>query len=148
MNQHIKPDWLLVVENPTDGEMVLSETLKQLPSPVRIVAANSVLTALSLLHTCLTTQQPLPRLILANLQLPQRQDGFHLLSALKGSASALSQVPLVFNSESNEQDRQEVNHCGGTYLPRPTSPNEWRDFLKTLHYYWLKSEVSQRASNR
>ncbi|MBC3787182.1 hypothetical protein [Spirosoma utsteinense] len=141
MSQRNHSDWLLLVDHQSGSEMTLVEAIQQLSPTVHTVRVNSVPMALSLLQTCQTREQPLPRLILANLQLPQREDGFHLLAALTRAASGFGRLPLVISSPADDRDRQEVNQRGGTYLPKPVSPDEWNDFLKTIHYYWQKSKV-------
>jgi CheY-like chemotaxis protein len=82
-------------------------------------------------------------MVLSNLYLPQLEDGLHLLTTLKEPASLFRHLPVVIMSASMQvQDRQEVNRRGGSYLPKPVSQGEWKEFVSTIQYYWYKSAAA------
>jgi CheY-like chemotaxis protein len=128
-------DWMLVVDDQDEFWQLLQLNLKQRLAARQLVRASSVITALSLLQTCLMNQQPLPRLILVDLYLPRREDGFHLLGALKSNASGLSHLPVVIISSSTDpSDQQAMRQQGAPYLVKPTQ--HWHEFLNQLQRYW------------
>lgn len=97
---------------------------------MQLVRVSTVITALSHLQACLIEQQPLPRLVLANLYLPRREDGFHLLSALKSPTSGLSHLPVVVMSSSTDlADERAVRERGVYFLDKPAQFTEWQALL-------------------
>ncbi|GAB4025575.1 response regulator [Spirosoma gilvum] len=134
-------DWMLIVVDQMDLWLILQARLKQVFTQLSVICSPNGPAALDYLQACLAHRQRLPRLILTDLYLPQRVAGLELLGALKAT-SLYGQPPVIVMSSSMEpKNRQAVNQLGASYLDRPVSTEEWADFLFTLQYYWLKSDV-------
>ncbi len=130
-------DWLLVVEDQDDLWTILQAHLRRLLPGVPLVRISQVIPALSHLQTCLAGQQPLPRLVLSNLYLPRREDGFHLLHVLKSPASGLSHLPVIMMSSSTDPtDEQAALEQGATFLAKPTQFPHWQLFTNRLQQLW------------
>ncbi|WP_461136616.1 response regulator [Spirosoma lituiforme] len=133
-------NWMLVVEDQIDLWVLLKKHLKGVLPLVHLVHVANASTALSYLHSCSLEGRPLPQLILSDLYTPQLNDGLGLLTSLKEFSSGYHHLPIVIMSSStNDQDRQEVNYRGGTYLLKPTGVEEWSEFLQSIHHYWHKT---------
>lgn len=133
-------DWMLVVEDQIDLWVLLKAHLKTVLPQVQLIHASNKPAALSCLEACLLEGQLLPRMVLSDLYMPYPEDGLSLLTSLKESSSIYGHLPIVIvSSSTNDQDRQEVNRRGGTYLAKPVDHNEWIDYLKCIRHYWHKS---------
>lgn len=131
------PEWILVVEDQEDPWTLLQGHLSRLFPGTHLVRASNVITALSHLQAGVMERQSLPRLVLSDLYLPRREDGFHLLTALKSRSSGLTHLPVVMISSSTDPvDEQAVKEGGAAFLTRPANGNEWPVFLHRLKQRW------------
>lgn len=91
--------------------------------------------ALDYLHKLGENQ--LPDLILVDLDLPRREDGFALLQAIKED-TLLQSVPFVaFSNSDQQEDITRAYHLGcRSYLLKPDDPSEWRTFFLSIMAYW------------
>jgi DNA-binding response OmpR family regulator len=140
-------DWMLIVEDQLDLWTLLEAHLKTALPALPLVHVSQPATAFGYLYQCVREKQRLPGMVLSNLYLPHLEDGLHLLTTLKEPASLFRHLPVVIMSALTQvQDRQEVNRRGGSYLPKPVSQGEWKEFVSTIQYYWYKSAAANANS--
>lgn len=87
------------------------------------------------------TAYPYPTFVMTDLKMPNT-DGFAVLQHLKSNPQ-WSVIPTVVLSGSRDQDDVNKAYKLGvsSYHVKPTSQDELRTLLKTLHNYWMSCEV-------
>ncbi|WP_128547746.1 response regulator [Larkinella soli] len=127
---------ILLVEDNPDQQLIMQYALqKQFSSwPYAVVTATE---ALNYLLDCQISQKPLPQMIILDLYLPKREDGWQLLRKLK-TQSYLKDVPLIIMSYSRDPKDVEESYFWGAsdYLFKPTFGEEWQDVFNGLSKYW------------
>ena len=126
---------LLVDDNPDHCALIQAGIQQSIPE-VDLLIANTPEEALQLLGT--GNQARFIRLILLDLYIPRREDGWQLLRLLKESASAYRSIPVTLFSNSSEWDDIQTSYdLGGTsYIVKPTNPTEWLTYFQALRQYW------------
>ena len=81
--------------------------------------------------------QPLPRLILLDIQLP-KVNGLEVLDKIKSNASTTN-IPVIMFSSSDQTSDIETSYQSGanSYLVKPTSYAELNQTLQLAITYWL-----------
>ncbi len=84
-----------------------------------------------------------PGLILLDLNMP-KMNGLDFLKVIKND-SDLKKIPVVILTTSkNDEDRLEsFNLSVAGYMVKPAIHNQLVEVLKTIHTYWMLSEISQ-----
>ncbi|WP_247236731.1 response regulator [Telluribacter sp. SYSU D00476] len=129
---------ILIVEDNRDHWFIIESALKdRLPDVEPVLAINGE-EARTYLQNCLDSRANLPKIILLDLYLPTREQGWQLLRELKKEGSPFVQVPVVILSFSKDtNDIAEVYNYGATaYLVKPTDYNSWLKYFETLRQYW------------
>jgi CheY-like chemotaxis protein len=141
---------LLVVEDNPDHWMLIRHGLQHQLPEVNIVWVATAPQALEYVHTCAAQNEELPRLILLDLYLPERQDGFNFLTAIKNATPILQRMPVVVLSSSHhKEDVKEAYQLGGSsYLVKPTEPGEWEAYFKAIFEYWGRTATLPGAPPR
>ncbi len=132
---------ILVVEDNDDYWVLIQRAMLQmLPEVIPVRAANRD-KAHELLADWSRDEWEMPRLILLDLYLPERNDGWQVLADIRNLASPCNQVPVVMLSSSNVQaDITEAYRRGSSsYLVKPTVYSEWLDYFKQLRIYWWET---------
>lgn len=129
---------LLVVEDNTDHWMLIQHELQKLLPEVNLMWVATASEAMEYLQTCVSQKQELPRLLLLDLYLPDREDGFQLLKSIKTATPAIKRVPVVVLSCSPHlDDITEAYELGcSSYFVKPTQPSEWHAYFGALFDYW------------
>ena len=128
---------LLVVEdNPDQWKVIQSALQRSLPS-AQPVWATGIKDTLAYLDECMNGGQTLPKLILLDLYLPKREQGWKLLRILKVHP-ACRYTPVVMLSYSDHPDdiRQAYQEGGTSYIVKPTDYPQWLDYFQALKTYW------------
>lgn len=135
--------WLLIVEDQADQWVVLRHFLKHTLPGIEMVNAVSKPAAITCLHDCSRERGLLPRLILQDLHLPEREEGISLLSLLKEAASPYRHLPVIVMSSSD--DPVNINETYGlganSYLIKPVNRDEWSRFTEQIRQYWWETTV-------
>lgn len=132
---------LLVVEDNEDHWQLIRMGLeKALPEVEPVWAANGD-QALTHLNGCLLRGNDLPKLILLDLYLPKREDGWHLLEELKESGSSFRQIPVVILSYSCTPEDITASYLYGStsYVTKPTDRQAWIEYTQNLRAYWWET---------
>jgi CheY-like chemotaxis protein len=128
---------LLVEDNPDHCTLIQTALEKCMPEIKLLIAATNE-EAMILLNTCVETRQRLPRLILLDLYLPKREDGWKLIRLLKESASPFRLIPITLLSYSEEPNDIRICYDLGvaSYIVKPTTFQQWLDYFQALRHYW------------
>ncbi|HAA46738.1 MAG: response regulator receiver protein [Halomonas sp. 54_146] len=94
--------------------------------------------ALSRLEACLENSQPLPHLILLDLNMP-RMDGFTFLQRIKAHQQ-LRLIPVVVLTTSNAQSDVRQSYALGAagYIVKSTSMDAFTRHMQQLTTYWFE----------
>lgn len=132
---------LLVVEDNPDHWQLIRLALEKFLPEVEAVWVTNADQARDYLSDCLFNGDDLPKLILLDLYLPTRQEGWNLLEDLKDQTSSCKQVPVVILSYSNDpEDITQSYYYGSTsYLVKPDTPQAWTNFGTNLRSYWWET---------
>lgn len=132
---------MLVVEDNADHWSLIQAASQQVMPQVEVIWSTNSERALSFLNNCLAAQQPLPKLLLLDLYLPDAEQSWQLLRTLKQRNSPFLQMPVVVISHSDRRD--DINDfyaLGGTsYIVKPASFEQWLAYFETVRQYWWET---------
>lgn len=140
-NTNFKNARLLIIEdNPDHGVLILNAVRQCLPE-LKVILTSTEDEATAYLDQCRLEEWELPRLILMDLYMPDRQTGWRLLEYVKTTSIALSKIPVVLLSNSSDRsDIAEAYDRGcSSYLVKPTRLEEWLAYFQTLREYWWET---------
>lgn len=140
-NRNFRHANVLFVEDNQDHWMLMQQAMKQVLPEVQPVWVASADEAMTYLNNCLLTGADLPKLVLLDLYLPRREDGWSLMQAIKHEGSSFKQIPVVILSYSSSRDDiTDSYHRGSTsYVTKPTGLDEWAEYMQTLRVYWWET---------
>ncbi len=140
-NRNFKHATLLIVEDNDDHSQLIQLAVKQTLPEIQLIRVADAGQALSYLDNCLLTGRDLPKLILLDLYLPDREDGWGLLKQIKYKSSSYKQVPVVIlSNSSNPKDVSQSYFYGSTsYITKPVSRLEWQKYIQALRWYWWET---------
>ena len=132
---------LLVIEDNPDHAVIINKAIEQCLPEVKLVLTSTEEEALDYLNHCQQEEWDTPKLILLDLYLPNRENGWRLLVKIKAMVGTLSKVPVVLLSSSdNRSDIAEAYDRGcSSYLVKPKEFDGWLDYFKTLRTYWWET---------
>lgn len=137
---------ILIVEDNPDQWFIIRWALLQCFPGFNFVWITDAIQVMIYLDTCLQEQQPLPWMILTDLDRPDRIDGWNLLIALKQNPFYRSIAVILLSKSSNPEDLKQsyLLRCT-SYIVKPTSYGEWLICFSELRQYWL--EVATLETN-
>lgn len=131
---------LLIEDNPDHWTLIKRAVQQCLPevTPIRIDTPKK---ALALLGDWATQEWELPKLIIQDLYLPNRTDGWNLLTQIKALPAPCNQIPVVILSSSADRaDIEEAYQRGSSsYLVKPATYEEWVAYFQQLREYWWET---------
>ncbi|QKZ13922.1 response regulator [Spirosoma sp. KUDC1026] len=132
---------ILVIEDNEDHWQLIKNALQQYLSEVAPVWVASAQQALALLNDWGQEEWEVPKLILQDLYLPTREEGWNLLQQIKALPAPCSQIPVVMFSASNETDDINETYLRGSasYLVKPVTFSEWAAYFQELRSYWWET---------
>ncbi|MFC5412765.1 response regulator [Larkinella bovis] len=124
---------VLVVEDKVDEQLILHYILRQQLQGVLPVGATSGQQALTYLRNCYTHQHTLPGLILLDLYLPRRDDGWKLLRKLRAHPTYHSIPVVIISASTDTNDQEQSYHWGAAlFITKPIRPQAWQEILRIL----------------
>ena len=141
MGDHDEVEILLVEDNPTDAELAM-RALRKGNIANRATWLKDGAQAIDFIFCKGEYANRLPctqpKLILLDLYLPRREDGWRLLGWFKNKDGALHRIPVVVLSNSTDQaDVRTAYEQGVTsFLIKPLDYDHWLDYFRTLKQYW------------
>ncbi len=143
---------LLVIEDHPDVWLLTQHMLSRgLPEvTIKWVATGSQ--ALDYLKDCLVRGEGLPKLILQDLYLPNREDGLKLIRSIRSllTAHAGPQLPIVVYSSSTHPD--DVQQCyrdgASAYVVKATDIDRQVHNFSALRQFWFETSVLPISTHR
>ncbi|WP_018622227.1 response regulator [Spirosoma luteum] len=132
---------ILLIEDNPDHQRLIRSVLQSCMPGVELLTAATVEEALSYLNECMNVRPPLPRLILLDMYLPGREEGYALLQQVKEPTSPFRLIPLTLLSQSgNPDDIQTAYQLGAnSYIVKPVDYLQWLAYFESLQQYWLQT---------
>ena len=132
-------DVLLVEDNPSDVRL-MKEALAECEAPVRLNVIGDGASAISFLNCQDTREQPLPDLVVLDLNLPGKS-GREVLRHIRNSASPLSEIPvIILTTSANEEDiRRCYQQHANSYVVKPVDLDQFFDAVKAIQRFWLNT---------
>lgn len=139
MNQRKTTFRIFVVEDRDDQWNLIERAFTEVLPTAQIVRAASGDEALTLLREYCGHSRDFPHLVLLNLYVPRRENGWQVLQEIRALPSPLNQIPVVMLSSSvMAKDIKEAYRLRCTsYLIKPIVYQEWLDHFQILKTYWF-----------
>lgn len=127
---------LLIQDN--DGDVVLAERVfKRIQAPVQISVINDGLQAYKMFKQQSQPLQPIPHLILLDLNLPGIS-GMQVLKAIKNNPKyKIIPVIILTTSKRQVQIKQAYQNHANTYIAKPIDILQFQQLLMAINQYWL-----------
>ncbi|MGA0560711.1 response regulator [Larkinella sp. VNQ87] len=140
---------ILVIEDNPDHQILIKNAIQQSFSGVEALVFSNEQEAVEHLRECALTGLRLPKLILLDLYLPEREDGWNTVEQIKEIGSDIAQIPIVvFSSSAHHEDITESYERGVTsYVVKPTDFSEWLTYFETLKDYWWETVILPNTSS-
>ncbi|WP_420147371.1 response regulator [Spirosoma sp.] len=140
-NANFRFSKILIVEDNDDQWVIIQQALRQCLSEITVVRAATVQKAITLLETWRHQEWETPKLILLDLYIPEKTDGWQLLRHIKTMSANYSRIPIVVFSSSNvNSDIVESYQLGvSSYVVKPTNFADWLAYLQELRSYWWET---------
>ncbi len=131
---------LLIEDNPDQGQIIKDSISRCLPE-VKTILVTTEDEALAYLNRCSVEEWELPKLILLDLYLPDRQNGWRLLERIKAMPAAMGKMPVVLLSQSADKgDISEAYQRGcSSYIVKPVLSTDWLQQFQLLRTYWWET---------
>lgn len=139
---------LLIIEDDADHATIITHAAQQSIPEVKTVLVTNEAETLAYLNQCTVLESELPRLILLDLYMPDRQTGWRLLESIRSLPAALK-IPVILLSRSDSRnDITEAYYRGcSSYLVKPADLPGWEYYFQTMRHYWWET-VSLPHTNR
>lgn len=132
---------ILVIEDNVDHWHLIKSAMQQCLSEVIPVWVSTAQQALDLLNDWSQEEWEVPKLILQDLYLPSREEGWQLLQQIKSLPAPCSRIPVVMFSASSEADdiNEAYQRGSSSYLVKPLTFPEWVAYFQELRSYWWET---------
>jgi CheY-like chemotaxis protein len=127
---------LVVDDNPGDIDLV-RESIDTQRFRIDLLVAADGTKALELLHDLVNRGDPLPHLVILDLNLPGI-DGRRVLSAIKSDARLRALPVIVMSSSEAPTDVEDCYAWGANcYLGKPVGLAHYRNVIQAIEDFWL-----------
>lgn len=128
---------VLIVEDNPDHWLIMQSALRNFLPDVQTTWVAGVNGAIDYLDECTAEGRSLPRVILLDLYLPDREQGWQLLQMLKEHPRYHDTPVIVVSYSTNPDDIRQTYKRGGTsYIIKPTAYPQWLDYFQMFKTYW------------
>ncbi|QMW04002.1 response regulator [Spirosoma foliorum] len=128
---------ILVVENNAEQWLIIRAVLAQTFPEVTPIWMNNTAQTIAYLQTHADDPVKLPRLILAELYLPRREDGVAILEFIKNSAFYRKPPIITLSfSQTTEDIALVYSFSVASYIVKPSTYHEWLNCLYNFRRYW------------
>ena len=133
---------LLVEDNPDDVELTLRAFEKNKISSDVVVARDGVEALDHLLPSAASASQPLPELVLLDLNLP-KISGLEVLRRMRAEPRTRRVPVVVLTSSQEERDILSCYDLGAnSFVQKPVDYTQFVDAARQLSVYWLELNQS------
>ena len=131
-----KATLLIVEDNADQWFMIRWALLQQFPEIEAIWAQNDA-QAIQHLDSHVIDSCDLPKLVLLDLYLPTREQGWGLLQAIK-THHIYREIPVVMLSQSGDpiDISESYNLRSNSYILKPVGYDKWLDCIASFRHYW------------
>ncbi|GAB3765824.1 response regulator [Spirosoma pomorum] len=131
---------ILVVEDNADQWFIIQWALKERFPEVEPVWFSNASQVLMYLECCLENTTQLPKLILLDLYLPNRENGWRLLEAIK-LHHVYREIPAIMLSRSGDPEdiRESYMLRINSYIVKPDNYEKWLDCFTAFRHYWWEA---------
>ncbi|MFD1139570.1 response regulator [Larkinella insperata] len=139
---------ILVIEDSLDQWTLFKKALEEVNPQIKPVLANKPQVAFDLLEECQQTGSGFPLLIVLDLYVPKRQDGWQALEVIHSMPASISQIPVImFTSSTDLEDLIDAYQQGvQSYVIKPKTVSEWMDCCRILSDYWWQAVKRSRTN--
>ena len=139
---------VLIIDDNLDHGTIMKDSMAQCLPEVQPIVVNTEEDALAYLNQCSTEEWALPKLILLDLYLPNRQNGWRLLEQIKAMPGAMGKIPVVLLSQSTDKsDINEAYQRGcSSYIVKPRLSTDWLQQFQSLRAYWWETVTLPKIS--
>ncbi|RRB00822.1 response regulator [Larkinella rosea] len=132
---------ILVIEDNPDHQVVIKNAIHQSFTDVDLVLVTTESEAIEYLGNSVLTGLLLPQLILLELYLPKRENGWNCLNTIKNHYPETGQIPVIMfsNSTLSEDITKSYDLGAASYVVKPTDFTEWGAYFQTLKDYWWET---------
>ena len=132
---------VLVIEDNADHWLFIKRAMQECLSEVTPVWVATADEALKLLNEYSIQEWEIPKLILLDLYLPNRVDGWELLQQIKALPSPCNQIPVIMLSSSSDSTdiAGSYQHGSSSYLVKPLTFDNWITYFQELRTYWWET---------
>jgi len=132
---------VLIIDDNLDHGTIMKDALGQCLPEIKPILVNTEEDALAYLNRCNAEAWDLPKLILLDLYLPNRQNGWRLLEQIKAMPAAMGKIPVVLLSQSTDKgDISEAYQRGcSSYIVKPRLSTDWLHQFQSLRTYWWET---------
>ena len=133
---------VLVVEDNADQWLIIRSVLTQCFPEVEPVWVNNVDQAIRYLETQSAGTDKSPWLIIADLYLPRKEDGWQLLEFHKNHTFHQKPPIIVLSSSQEREDIVKVySYSVASYIVKPATYHEWLTSFYAFRRYWWELVV-------
>ena len=131
---------LLVVEDNADVWFMIRWALLQRFPEAEAVWSQDAAQAMQYLEDCANSVLSLPKIILMDLYLPTRTQGWSLLQTIK-THHLFREIPVVMLSQSDDpiDISESYNLRINSYILKPIGYDKWLDCIASFRHYWWDS---------
>ena len=132
---------LLLIEDNLDHGTIIKDCIGHCLPEVKTILVTTEDDAITYLNRCSIEEWELPRMILLDLYLPDRQNGWRLLEQIKSMPASLGKIPVVLLSQSTNKDDISEAYLRGcsSYLVKPRLSTDWLGHFQSLRTYWWET---------
>ncbi|CAN5374838.1 hypothetical protein BH09BAC4_BH09BAC4_15850 [soil metagenome] len=128
---------IMVVEDNADQWLIIRSALTQCFPEVSPVWVNNTAQMITYLETNAQDANKCPRLILADLYLPRREDGWALLDFIgKYNFERKPQVIILSASQDSGDIAKSYTYNIASYIVKPDTYHQWLNCFYTFRRYW------------
>lgn len=128
---------LLIIEDNADQWLIIRAALTQCFPEVSPVWMNNTAQAIGYLQTHAQDDAKLPRLILSDLYLPRREDGWALLEFIQTHPFCRKPPVVMLSSSKDEADIEKAySYSVASYIVKPETYHQWLNCFYTFRRYW------------
>lgn len=139
--QNFRHARVLIIESDPNQLAIIDQCLRVCLPEVEPIKAINEEQALTYLNSCRLDELKLPKLILLDILMPDRNDGWHILHRIKELPAPANQIPVVMLSYSNDDADVSASYDRGvsSYLVKPANDDEWLAYFYMLRKYWWET---------
>ena len=132
---------LLVIDDNLDHGVIIKRVVGQCLAEVESTIATDEKQAMTYLTNCQSEEWSWPKLIILDLYLPNRQDGWRLLDQIKSLPHGMNKIPVIlFSHSADHNDITESYQRGcSSYLTKPSQIEQWTEYFQMLRTYWWET---------